>query len=72
MTDEALAALTETVAPQGLVAVCDQFDVPARRRRCAKSPRLVAVLAEIRDPGNAGTVLRTADAAGRRRGGLRR
>ena len=30
----------------------------------AGAPRLVAVLAEIRDPGNAGTVLRTADAAG--------
>jgi TrmH family RNA methyltransferase len=29
-----------------------------------KGPRLVAVAAEIRDPGNAGTVLRTADAAG--------
>ena len=29
-----------------------------------KGPRLVAVLAEIRDPGNAGTILRTADAAG--------
>ena len=30
----------------------------------ARRPRLVAVLAEVRDPGNAGTVLRTADAAG--------
>jgi len=33
-------------------------------RALAAGPRLVAVLAEIRDPGNAGTVLRTADAAG--------
>ena len=30
----------------------------------AGRPRLVAVLADIRDPGNAGTVLRSADAAG--------
>ncbi len=63
LTDEALAALAETVTPQGIVALCRQFDVPLAevvRRR----PRLVAVLAEIRDPGNAGTVLRTADAAG--------
>lgn len=61
--DEALAALAETVQPQGLVAVCVQRDVPladALRR----APRLVAVCADIRDPGNAGTVLRTADAAG--------
>jgi TrmH family RNA methyltransferase len=61
--DEALAALTETVQPQGLVAVCEQMDVTLRDA-LAKRPRLVAVVAEIRDPGNAGTVLRTADAAG--------
>ncbi|MER7333808.1 MULTISPECIES: RNA methyltransferase [unclassified Micromonospora] len=63
VTDEALAALAETVAPQGLVAVCRHLDVPLERA-LAGGPRLVAVLAEIRDPGNAGTVLRTADAAG--------
>ena len=63
VTDDALAALAGTVQPQGLVAVCTAIDVPldqALRRR----PTLVAVLADIRDPGNAGTVLRTADAAG--------
>jgi TrmH family RNA methyltransferase len=30
----------------------------------ATRPRLVAVLAQVRDPGNAGTVIRVADAAG--------
>ncbi|TDC59876.1 RNA methyltransferase [Micromonospora sp. KC207] len=63
VTDDALAALAETVAPQGLVAVCRHLDVPLDAALAA-GPRLVAVLAEIRDPGNAGTVLRTADAAG--------
>ncbi|GGN89322.1 RNA methyltransferase [Actinoplanes lobatus] len=63
VTDDALAALAETVHPQGLVAVCEQPDVPIGEA-LAKNPRLVAVVAEIRDPGNAGTVLRTADAAG--------
>ncbi|MEU4570649.1 RNA methyltransferase [Micromonospora sp. NPDC023956] len=63
VTEEALAALAETVAPQGLVAVCRHLDVPLDRALAA-TPRLVAVLAGIRDPGNAGTVLRTADAAG--------
>jgi TrmH family RNA methyltransferase len=63
VTDEGLAALAETVQPQGLVAVCEQIDVPLAEA-LAKQPRLVAVAAEIRDPGNAGTVLRTADAAG--------
>ncbi|MFI7577023.1 TrmH family RNA methyltransferase [Micromonospora sp. NPDC049497] len=63
VTDEAVAALAETVAPQGLVAVCRHVDVPLERA-LSGAPRLVAVLADIRDPGNAGTVLRTADAAG--------
>jgi RNA methyltransferase, TrmH family len=63
VTDGGLAALTETVSPQGLVAVCSAVDVPLPVA-LARSPRLVAVLAGIRDPGNAGTVLRTADAAG--------
>ncbi|MEU7675484.1 RNA methyltransferase [Micromonospora taraxaci] len=63
VTDDAIAALTETVAPQGLVAVCRHLDV-SLEQALAGAPRLVAVLAEIRDPGNAGTVLRTADAAG--------
>ncbi|MDG6102920.1 RNA methyltransferase [Dactylosporangium aurantiacum] len=61
--DDALAALAETVQPQGLVAVCAQRDVPLADA-LRKAPRLVAVCADIRDPGNAGTVLRTADAAG--------
>jgi TrmH family RNA methyltransferase len=61
VTDEAMAALAETVHPQGLVAVCEQFDVSLD---AALRKRLVAVVADIKDPGNAGTVLRTADAAG--------
>jgi TrmH family RNA methyltransferase len=63
ITDDGLAALAETVQPQGLVAVCEQFDVPLATA-LRGTPPLTAVLAEIRDPGNAGTVLRTADAAG--------
>jgi TrmH family RNA methyltransferase len=58
-----IEALGETVQPQGLVAVCRQGDIPLATA-LAKGPRLVAVCAGIRDPGNAGTVLRTADAAG--------
>ncbi|MGA8112637.1 MAG: RNA methyltransferase [Actinocatenispora sp.] len=63
VTDRALAGLADTQRPQGLVAVCGYRDVPldvALSRR----PSLVVVLAGIADPGNAGTVLRTADAAG--------
>jgi TrmH family RNA methyltransferase len=63
VTDDALAALAETIAPQGLVAVCRQQDLTLDAA-LATRPRLVAVLAGVRDPGNAGAVLRTADAAG--------
>jgi TrmH family RNA methyltransferase len=61
--DTAMAGLSETVTPQGVVAVCDFVDVPLEQV-LAPAPRLAAVLHEINDPGNAGTVLRTADAAG--------
>lgn len=63
VTDDAMSALAETVHPQGVVAVCDTLDVPLRTA-LAREPRLVAVAVDINDPGNAGTILRTADAAG--------
>ena len=61
--EAAIAALSETVQPQGVVAVCRTLDVPLDEVLDA-GPRLVAVCADIRDPGNAGTVVRCADAAG--------
>lgn len=63
ISDRDAAALSETVTPQGLIAVCRRIDVPLAAA-LENSPRLVAVLVEPNDPGNAGTVLRTADAAG--------
>jgi TrmH family RNA methyltransferase len=59
----ALASLVETATPQGLVAVCRAVHQPLASA-LAGAPRLVAVLAHARDPGNTGTVIRTADAAG--------
>lgn len=61
--DEVVAAISETVSPQGVVAVCDYLDVPLEVA-LSRRPRLVAVCADVRDPGNAGTVIRCADAAG--------
>jgi len=63
ITERAAELLSETVTPQGIVAVCDSVAVPADRAVTAGSA-LVAVLVDVADPGNAGTVLRTADAAG--------
>ena len=64
VTSQGLAALAETVSPQGLVAVCHQRHHASLAPILAQRPDLVVVLAGIADPGNAGTVLRTADAAG--------
>ncbi|HSE70967.1 MAG TPA: RNA methyltransferase [Nocardioidaceae bacterium] len=61
--DAALASLAETVHPQGVVAVCRFLDRPMADV-LAPTPDLVAVCADVRDPGNAGTVIRCADAAG--------
>jgi len=63
VSGEVMAAMCQTVTPQGVVAVCGFVDVSLDQVIAAR-PRLVAVLADVRDPGNAGTVVRTADAAG--------
>jgi TrmH family RNA methyltransferase len=63
VTDRAAAGLSDTVTPQGIVAVCALLDVPAATALAGR-PTLVAVLAGVADPGNAGTVIRVADAAG--------
>ena len=63
VSEPVLKALTDTTTPQGIVAVCEQLHSDLEDIIAAK-PRLVALLANIRDPGNAGTVLRAADAAG--------
>ena len=63
ISGEVMGELAQTVTPQGLLAVCGFVDVPLAELADAK-PRLVTILANVRDPGNAGTVLRTADAAG--------
>ncbi len=62
-TPEVLAAMSDTEAPQGLLAVCRVLTTPLAAV-LAGQPRLLLVLAHVRDPGNAGTVLRGADAVG--------
>jgi len=63
VTDRAAKALSDTVTPAGLVAMCE---MPATRLEdvLAGAPRLVVVPVEISEPGNAGTVIRIADAMG--------
>lgn len=78
VSEQNLATLSDMVTPQGIVAVARCVDVslsevlgtrrkdptlPKRKRR-RKDVALVVVCAQIRDPGNAGTVIRCADAFG--------
>ena len=66
---QVLAELTDTQHPQGILSVCRPVDVPLDDALDAvvdPTAGFVVVLAQVRDPGNAGTVVRGADAAGAR------
>lgn len=63
VTEAVLEAMADTVTPQGVLATCRQLPTTIAEL-LARKPRLVAILEEVRDPGNAGTIIRAADAAG--------
>ena len=63
VSEQNLATMSDTVSPQGVIAVADAVDVTLAQALGA-APRLVVVCDQIRDPGNAGTVIRCADAFG--------
>ena len=60
--ERALASLSDSVTPAGVVGLCRFLDRPLDD--VLSAAELVAICADVRDPGNAGTVLRCADAAG--------
>jgi TrmH family RNA methyltransferase len=62
VSDDVIRALTSTVTPQGLVGVAAMVDASLDELPLEMS--LAVVLCAVRDPGNAGTILRSADAAG--------
>ena len=63
VTERAAKALSDTVTPAGLIAVCE-LPSTGLADVLAGAPRLVAVGVEIGEPGNAGTLIRIADAMG--------
>ena len=67
VTEQVIESMADTVTPQGIVAVCHQFPTSLKDILAPDSdggPKLIAILEEVRDPGNAGTIIRAADAAG--------
>ena len=63
VSHEVLAAMCDTKVPQGILAVCRPIGVDLDAVLDLR-PRLLLILTNVRDPGNAGTVIRGADAAG--------
>lgn len=67
VTDDVIAAMAETRQPQGILAVCSLVNVSLAMAIAALGGQPVGclvVLDRVNDPGNAGTVIRTADAMG--------
>ena len=62
-TGQVLAAMGETQASQGIVAVCDLITPPSLDEVCSMAGPVV-FLDAVADPGNVGTIIRTADAVG--------
>jgi TrmH family RNA methyltransferase len=63
VSEEVLGVMSDTVTPQGFVAVAHQFPTSVKEIFAAE-PTLIAILEEVRDPGNLGTIIRAADSAG--------
>jgi TrmH family RNA methyltransferase len=62
--DEVLKAMADTVTPQGVIAICELPNENLSAIFERTDPKLIAIMANVRDPGNVGTVIRSADAAG--------
>jgi TrmH family RNA methyltransferase len=58
LSEDAFSAVTETETPQRIAAVCH---MPEEK---LASPKRVLLIDAVQDPGNLGTMIRTADAAG--------
>ena len=66
VTDAVMAEMTSTVTPQGILALCTvpRRDLSELAPLASKKSARIIYLHQIQDPGNAGTILRTADAMG--------
>lgn len=63
VSEEVLAALAPRVVSQGMAATFPFFDLPSAALELTGND-LVVVLDRLQDPGNTGTLIRTADAVG--------
>lgn len=61
VSDEVMKEMSETITPQGILAICS---IPKSELNSISlnGARKFIYLSEVQDPGNAGTILRSADA----------
>lgn len=64
VSDRVFEYLSDTQSPQGILAVVSQFHYSAKDLLGTQTPALLLVLENVQDPGNLGTIIRTAEAAG--------
>jgi TrmH family RNA methyltransferase len=63
VSEPVMAAMSSTITPQGIISICSVADNIFAELKPSGTSRYI-YLHEIQDPGNAGTILRTADAMG--------
>ena len=64
VTDSVFAAMSDTQSPQGVMALIRQYEYGIDDILKAEGAAHLMILENLQDPGNIGTILRTADAAG--------
>lgn len=66
VADEVFARMSDTVTPQGILCLVrqQQYNIEEMLRDNDKKQVLFIMLEDIQDPGNLGTIFRTAEAAG--------
>lgn len=63
VTEQVLGRITDTESPQGIAAVVS-YQMQKLTEIALQKPPFIVVIDSIQDPGNLGTIIRTADAAG--------
>jgi TrmH family RNA methyltransferase len=63
VSDDVMKAMSETITPQGILAVCS-LPTNSLESISLNGTRKFIYLSQIQDPGNAGTIIRSADAFG--------
>ena len=64
VADEIFDRMSDTVTPQGIIAIVDRKEYSLEEILDGRRNALFVILENLQDPGNLGTILRTAEAAG--------